>query len=186
YAEANSAAQRYTTLHPGTKEAALAQHIMAMSQYDQIYDPARDQTKTKEALNALQTLVRRYPDSPYADEARNRIKIATDVLAASEMRVGRYYLEQRNFLAAINRFKTVISEYQTTRHVEEALMRITEAYMALGIRNEAQTAAAVLGHNFPDSPWYKNAYALLKSDGLEPYEDRGSWISRTWRSVRPS
>ncbi|MEC9367587.1 MAG: outer membrane protein assembly factor BamD [Pseudomonadota bacterium] len=186
FAEANTSAQRYSTLHPGTKEAALAQHIVAMSQYDQIKDPARDQSKTKEAVTALRTLVRRYPDSPYAEEAFNRIKIATDILAASEMKVARYYLEQKNFLAAINRYRVVIAEYQTTQHVEEALMRLAEAYMALGIRNEAQTAAAVLGHNFPESQWYKNAYALLKSDGLEPYEDKGSWISRTWRSVKPT
>ncbi len=186
YPEAIQAAQRYTTLHPGTKEAALAQHIVAMSYYDQIQDASRDQTRTKRALRALETLVRRYPDSPYAKDAQERINATHDVLAAAEMNVGRYYLKRNNYLAAINRFRVVVTEYQTTAHVEEALMRITEAYMALGIKPEAQTAAAVLGHNFPDGEWYKHAYQLLQSDGLEPYEDQGSWISRTWRRVKPT
>lgn len=186
YTEATQAAQRYVTLHPGTKEAALAQHIIAMSYYDQIQDLARDQSRTKRALDALQTLVRRYPESPYAREAQGRINATADVLAAAEMNVGRYYLKRQNHLAAINRFRVVVTEYQTTVQVEEALMRIAEAYMALGITNEAQTAAAVLGHNFPDSEWYKHAYQLLKSDGLEPYESEGSWISRAWRRVKPA
>ena len=97
--------------------------------------------------------------------------------------VGRYYLEKRNYTGAINRFKVVVTQYQTTRHVEEALMRLTEAYMSLGITQEAQTAAAVLGHNFPDSPWYKDAYQLVKSGGLEPAENQGSWISRAFKKV---
>ncbi len=183
YPEAIKNATRYTTLHPGTKEAALAHHIIAMSNYDQITDPARDQTRTKAALKALKVLRQRYPKSRYAAEAENRIRIATDLLAASEMNVGRYYLEKHNYLAAINRFKVVVKEYQTTAHVEEALMRLTESYMAMGITNEAQTATAVLGHNFPKSRWYKDSYALLKSGGLEPREDTGSWISRTWRTT---
>lgn len=179
--EAVSAARRYITLHPGTKEAALAQNIIATSYYDRINDPKRDQSDTKRALVELETLIRRYPDTRYAEEAQKRIKIARDVLAAAEMNVGRYYLKQHNYLAAINRFRTVVTEYQTTAHVEEALMRLSEAYMALGIVNEAQTAAAVLGHNFPESPWYKDAYALLKTGGHVPREDSGSWISRTWK-----
>lgn len=183
--EAISAANRYATLHPGTEETALAYHIIATARFDQITDQARDQTKTKQALQALETLVRRFPDSRYADQARNRIKIANDILAASEMNVGRYYLERHNYLAAINRFRVVITEYQTTAHVEEALMRVAEAYMALGIKGEAQTAAAVLGYNFPDSKWYQHAYALLRSDGLEPHQDSGSWITRSWRRVKP-
>lgn len=186
YPDAISAAQRYVTLHPGTKEAALAQHVIAMSQYDQITDPKRDQTRTRRALQALETIVRRYPDSSYAREAQGRINAARDVLAASEMNVGRYYLKRHNYLAAINRFRVVVTDYQTTVHVEEALMRLTEAYLALGIQHEAQTAAAVLGHNFPDSEWYKHAYALLGSEGLEPHVNEGSWIVRTWRRVRPA
>ncbi len=183
--EAVQAAKRYTTLHPGTKEAALAQHVIASSHYDRITDPARDQNRTREALKALEVLVRRYPDSPYAARARNRAKITVDMLAAAEMKVARYYLEQHNYLAAINRYRVVITKFQQTAHVEEALMRVAEAYMALGVTSEAQTATAVLGHNFPESKWYQYSYKLLKSDGLEPHEDQGSWISRAWRNVRP-
>jgi outer membrane protein assembly factor BamD len=183
YQDAISAGRRYTTMHPGTKEAALAQHIIASSYFEEISDPARDQSSTKKALQEYKTLIQRYPDSEYAVQAQNRIRLASDTLAASEMNVGRYYLKQRNYLASINRFKTVVTEHQTTAHVEEALMRLTECYMALGIRQEAQTAAAVLGHNFPNSRWYKDAYALLQTDGLTPREDSGSWISRTWRST---
>ena len=183
--EAIQAANRYATLHPGTKETALAYHIIANARYDQITDASRDQTRTKQALAALETLVRRYPDSRYAAEARNRIRITRDILAAAEMEVGRYYLNRHNYLAAINRFRVVITDYQVTGHIEEALMRIAEAYMALGIKNEAQTAAAVLGHNFPESKWYQHAYTLLQSDGLEPREDTGSWISRTVKKIKP-
>ncbi len=185
YSDAIGAAERYNTLHPGTKETALAHHIIASSYYDQIKDPKRDQTRTKKALDALKVVVSRYPDSRYAETDKNRIKIVQDLLAAKEMDIGRYYLKQDNYLAAINRFRTVVTEYQTTAHVEEALLRLTEAYMALGIANEAQTAAAVLGHNFPDSKWYPPAYKLLQGSGLEPKESEGSWISRTWGRINP-
>lgn len=181
--EAVAAARRYLTLHPGTKEAALAQNIIATSYYERMNGPSRDQSDTKKAVVELETLIQRYPDSRYAEEARKKLKISRDMLAASEMNVGRYYLKKRNYLAAINRFRTVVTDYQQTTHVEEALMRLTEAYMALGIVNEAQTAAAVLGHNFPDSQWYKDAYDLLKTGGAEPREDTGSWISRAWKSA---
>ena len=183
YIEAVSTARRYTTLHPGTKEAALAHHIIAMSYYNEIKGPNRDQTPTRKALKEFKTLVARYPQSKYAKEAANRIRYCQDLLAASEMTVGRYYLKKRNFLAAINRFKTVARDFQTTKHVEEALMRLTEAYMALGIRSEAQNAAAVLGHNFPHSKWYRDAYALLASDGLAPRADTGSWLSQAWKQT---
>ena len=181
--EAIAAARRYTTLHPGTKEAALAHHIIASAYFDEMRGPNRDQTSTRKALKELKVLVARYPDSKYAKEAQNRIRVAQDTLAASEMEVGRYYLERGNYIAAINRFKVVVSEYQTTAHVEEALMRLTEAYMALGIKQEAQTAAAVLGHNFPQSKWYKDAYTLLASDGLAPRNTGDSWLSDVWKNV---
>lgn len=184
YPEAIATARRYTTMHPGTKEAALAHHIIISSYFDEMVGPNRDQSNARKALAELKTLKARYPDSPYARDADNRMRIAEDSIAAAEMEVGRYYLKRKNYLAAINRFKTVVTEYQTTAHVEEALMRLTEAYMALGIRQEAQTAAAVLGHNFPSSPWYKDAYALLQSDGLAPREDTGSWLSRAWQNVK--
>lgn len=181
--EAIASAERYVTMHPGTKDAPLAHHIIASSYFDDIKGPNRDQTATRKALEQLKTLKTRYPDSSYAQDADNRIRIAEDNLAASEMEVGRYYLKRKNYAGAINRFKTVVSDYQTTAHVEEALMRLTECYMALGIKNEAQTAAAVLGHNFPESKWYKDAYVLLQSDGLAPRDDGESWISKAWKSV---
>jgi|SoiMethySBSTD1v2_1073268.scaffolds.fasta_scaffold158231_2 outer membrane protein assembly factor BamD len=185
YPEAITSAQRYTTLHPGTKDAALAHHIIASANFDDIKDPARDQTATRKALAELKVLRQRYPDSPYAKQAENRIRIAEDVLAASEMNVARYYQKQGNQLAAINRYRTVVTDYQTTAHVEEALYRLVETNMVLGIVPEAQSAAAVLGHNYPNSEWYQNAYALLKSGGLSPQMNTGSWISNTLKALTP-
>jgi outer membrane protein assembly factor BamD len=181
--EAVAAARRYLTLHPGSKEAALAQHIIASSYYDRINDASRDQSDTKKAVVELETLVNRYPDSRYAADAQKRIRLARDVLAASEMNVGRWYMKKAQYLAAINRFRVVVTDYQNTAHVEEALARLVECYYALGVVNESQTAAAVLGHNFPDSKWYKDSYSLLASKGLEPREDTGSWISRTYKAA---
>ena len=182
YDEAIGAADRYLTLHPGTQESDLAQSIIGMSYYDRILDPKRDQSNARKAIAAYETLLQRYPESRYAAEATNRVRILRDVMAASEMTVGRWYLRKNNYLAAINRFRVVVTDYQTTEQVEEALMRLTEAYMALGIVNEAQTAAAVLGHNFPDSKWYSHAYAILGKRGLQPKEHEGSWITETWKS----
>ena len=182
--DAITASKSYLSKYPNTKDAAYAQYLFAMSNYNQIPDTSRDQERAEKALSGLEDLVTKYPKSEYVSDARNRIQVAKDQLAGQQMEVGRYYLERRNFTAAINRFRDVVSKYQRTRHVEEALERLTEAYMALGITAEAQTAAAVLGHNFPDSPWYKDAYALLKSGGLEPREDGGSWISRAMKGLR--
>lgn len=183
YPEAVAAAQRYAVMHPGTKDAALAHHVIASSHFDEIKDPTRDQTATRKAIAELKTLTTRYPDSPYARQAENRIRLGEDALAANEMVVGRYYLQRSNYVAAINRFKTVVSEHQTTAHVEEALMRLTETYLALGVQNEAQSAAAVLGHNFPQSRWYKDSYALLQKHGLKPEVAEGSWVSQQWKQV---
>jgi outer membrane protein assembly factor BamD len=182
YPEAIAAAQRYTTMHPGTKDAALAHHVIASAHFDEMKDPTRDQSATRKALTELKTLVQRYPDSPYAKQAENRILLCEDALAASEMNVGRYYLKKGNQIAAINRFKTVVAEYQTTPHVEEALMRLTEAYVSLGIQAEAQSAAAVLGHNFPQSRWYADAHGLLQRVGLKPEMVASSWIGQQWKS----
>src|ERR1700759_156115 len=175
------AATRYVTLHPGSPDAAYAQYLIAASHYDQIPDISRDQARTEKAINALQEVIRKYPTSEYAVSAKAKMEGARDQLAGKEMDVGRYNLEKRNFTGAINRFKTVVTQYQTTRHVEEALARLAEGYMAIGIVSEAQTAAAVLGHNFPDSPWYKDAYNLVKSGGTEPTEDTGSYISKAFK-----
>jgi len=181
YEEAVTAAKRYVTLHPGSPDAAYAQFLVGSSYYDQIPDISRDQAGTERALNALDEVVRKFPDTEYAVGAKKKIDVAKDQLAGKEMWIGRYYQEKHNYTGAINRFKVVVTQYQTTRHVEEALERLTEVYLALGIVQEAQTAAAVLGHNFPDSPWYKDAYSLMKSGGLEPHEDQGSWISRAFK-----
>ena len=177
------AATRYVTLHPGSPDAAYAQYLIAASHYDQIPDISRDQGRTEKAIAALEEVIRKYPTSEYAISAKQKVEVARDQLAGKEMQIGRYYLDKKDYTGAINRFKVVVTQYQTTRQVEEALMRLTEAYMALGISQEAQTAAAVLGHNFPDSPWYKHAYALVKSGGLEPNENTGSWISRAFKKV---
>ncbi|MFY0611067.1 MAG: outer membrane protein assembly factor BamD [Hyphomicrobiaceae bacterium] len=184
FPEAIATARRYTTMHPGTKEAPFAHHIIASCYFEDMTGPQNDQSNTRKALKELQTLKSRYPESKYAREADNRIRIALDSLAAKEMQVGRYYLKRRNYLASINRFKFVVSNYANTRQVEEALMRLTEAYLALGIANEAQTAAAVLGHNYPQSRWYKDAYVLLQSGGLAPREDTGTWLSKTWKNLK--
>ena len=177
------AATRYVTLHPGSPDAAYAQFLIAASHYDQIPDITRDQTRTEKAIAALEEVVRKYPTSEYAVSAKSKLEAARDQLAGREMNVGRYYMQKRNYTAAINRFKMVVTQYQTTRHVEEALARLTEAYMAIGIVSEAQTAAAVLGHNFPDSPWYKDAYNLVRSGGLEPSENQGSYISKAFKKL---
>jgi outer membrane protein assembly factor BamD len=176
-------AQRYITLHPGSSDAAYAQYLIGASYFDEIPDITRDQARTEKALAALQEVIRKYPTSEYANSAKQKMQVAYDQLAGKEMQVGRFYLERKDYTGAINRFKIVVTKYQTTRHVEEALERLTEAYMSLGIIEEAQTAAAVLGHNFPDSVWYKHAYTLVKTGGVEPVENKGSWISRAFHGI---
>jgi outer membrane protein assembly factor BamD len=183
YDEAISAAKRYVTLHPGSADAAYAQYLIGSSYFDQIPDITRDQARTERAVQALDEVTRKFPNTEYAVSAKHKVEQARDNIAGKEMEVGRYYQQKRDFVGSINRFKVVVTQYQTTRHVEEALYRLTEVYMALGIPGEAQTAAAVLGHNFPDSRWYKDAYALVKQGGLEPQEDQGSWMSRAFKKI---
>ncbi len=183
YDDSVTAAKRYISLHPGSPDAAYAQYLIGSSYYDEIPEITRDQARTDKARAALDEVVRKYPSSEYAISAKQKIEVARDQLAGKEMLVGRYYLQKKDYTGAINRFKVVVTKYQTTRHVEEALMRLTEAYMALGIVEEAQTAAAVLGHNFPDSPWYRHAYTLVKTGGGEPSENQGSWISKAFKRV---
>lgn len=183
YDECVTTAKRYIALHPGSPDAAYAQYLIATSYFDQIPDITRDQERTEKALNALDEVVRKYPTSEYSTDAKKKVEVARDQLAGKEMEIGRYYLRKNDYTGAINRFKVVVTRYQTTRHVEEALERLTETYMALGIVEEAQTAAAVLGHNFPDSEWYKHAYSLVKNGGAEPTENKGSWISKAFRKV---
>jgi outer membrane protein assembly factor BamD len=181
YEDSINAARRYIQLHPGSPDAAYAQFLIGSSYFDQIRDISRDQDRTEKAIGTLDEVIRKYPDTEYAASAKRKIQIARDQLAGKEVMLGRYYLEKRDYTGAINRFKVVVTRYQTTRHVEEALLRLTEAYMAIGVIDEAQTSAAVLGHNFPDSRWYKDAFNLLNERGLQPSENKGSWISRAFK-----
>lgn len=183
YEETIGSARRYITLHPGSPDAAYAQFLIASSYFDEIPDITRDQARTEKALAALDEVVRKFPTTEYAVSAKRKAEVARDQLAGKEMQIGRYYLQRKDFTGAINRFKVVVTQYQTTRHVEEALMRLTEAYISIGVIQEAQTAAAVLGHNFPDSTWYKDAYDLVKTGGREPQENQGSWISKAFKRV---
>jgi outer membrane protein assembly factor BamD len=183
YTDCINSAERYVTLHPGSSDAAYAQFLIGSSYYDQILDVSRDQARADKAINALEEVVRKYPESEYATAARKKIDMARDQLAGKEMEIGRYYMEKRDFIGAINRFKVVVTQYQTTRHVEEALERLTEAYVSIGLMDEAQTAAAVLGHNFPDSQWYKDSYRLVKGAGGEPTENKQSWISKSFQKM---
>jgi outer membrane protein assembly factor BamD len=178
--EAVEAANRFLSLYPASEDAAYAHYIIGQSYFRQVPDVTRDQDATRRALASMQEIVTNYPDSEYARDAREKILAARDQLAGKEMQIGRYYLERRDYIAAINRFRVVVTEYQNTRHIEEALYRLTEANLAMGLSSEAQTAAAVLGHNYPDSQWYKDAYNLLQGGGLEPNENPGSWIARAF------
>jgi outer membrane protein assembly factor BamD len=178
YDDATNAAQRFITLHPGHKDAAYAYYLLAMCQYEQIRDVKHDQSTTEKALTALDEVSRRFPGTNYARDAEAKAVLARDHLAGKELEVGRYYTRKKAYLAGINRYKTVLTRYQTTSHTPEALYRLTEAYLALGVRSEAQTAAAVLGHNYPNSDWYKDAFQLLANEGLAPQSNSGSWISR--------
>ncbi|KAB0680958.1 outer membrane protein assembly factor BamD [Aureimonas leprariae] len=179
YDTAVTSSKRYLATYPGTSEAAYAQYIQGLAYFRRIPDVTRDQRDTARAVAAMQEVVDRYPDSEYAEDARSKVRVARDQLAGKEMQVGRYYLERREYLASINRFKTVIETYPNTRHVEEALSRLTEAYYAMGLTQEAQASASVLGQNFPDSQWYKDSYALLESKGLKPQAGGSdSWFAK--------
>jgi outer membrane protein assembly factor BamD len=183
YDDAIASAKRYITLYPSSPDIPYAYYLEGMSNYNQIPDISRDQGRAAKAVEIFSLITEKYPKSEYAEDARYKLQVARDQLAGKEMQIGRYYLNQHNYSAAINRFREVLFKYQTTRHAEEALERLTEAYLALGIPSEAQTAAAVLGHNFPESSWYKDAYALLQGGGLEPHEDQGSWISKAFHKM---
>jgi len=190
YDDAILAVDRFIQLHPGNRDVAYAYYLKALSYYEQITDVGRDQRNTEQALLALNEVIRRFPDSGYARDSRLKLDLTRDHLAGKEMEVGRYYLNRSNYLAAINRFKTVIEDYQTTTHVPEALHRLSEAYTALGIEPEAQANAAVLGHNFPGSDWYIDSYELvegetqldLDGDGIPdpPRNESGGFFSRLW------
>lgn len=176
--DAIQASRRFVTLYPTHADADYAQYIIGLSYFKQMPEVTRDQRDTQLAIQNFNELIERYPGSIYEEDARAKIRAGRDQLAGKEMHVGRYYLERREYAAALNRFRSVAETYSNTRHVEEALARLTETYYAMGLVSEAQTAAAVLGHNFPDSQWYADSYKLLQSGGLEPRNNTGSWISR--------
>lgn len=173
YTEAIGALDRFIQLHPAHRDIAYAYYLRALSYYEQINQPDRDQSNTLQAMTALQDVANRFPDTPYARDARLKMDLARDHLAGREMVVGRFYQNRRLYTAAIGRFRRVVEQYQTTNHVPEALHRLTEIYLALGLLDEARRTASVLGHNYPGSEWYRDSYALLTADGAQPQEQRG-------------
>jgi outer membrane protein assembly factor BamD len=183
YDLAIGAADRFIRLHPGSPDSAYAHYMIAVSHYEQITDVGRDQGRTVRALEALEEVIRRFPTSAYAQDSQAKLALTRDHLAGKEMEIGRYYLQRQHYVAAINRFRNVVRDYQTTSHTPEALHRLTESYLLLGVTDEAQATAAVLGHNFPNSSWYRDSYALLSGRQLAPLEDDESWISGIWNAV---
>jgi outer membrane protein assembly factor BamD len=181
--EARLAAGRFLSFYPADPQAAEAQYLIANTWYNQITDVQRDQSATREALTALRETIARYPDSEQARSAQLKLDLTLDHLAGKEMAIGRHYLKSAHYAAAINRFRTVIEDYQTTSHAPEALHRLVESYLALGVVREAQTAAAVLGHNFPGSDWYAASFSLLTDANLAPQLYDDSWLSRAYRQV---
>ncbi len=182
YDEAIIALDRFIQLHPGNRDVSYAYYLKALCYYEQITDVERDQQVTELALQSLDDVITRFPDSKYARDALIKIDLARDHLAGKEMTIGRFYQRRGNYLAAINRYRNVVEQFQTTSHIPEALHRLTESYLALGLPNEARASAAVLGHNFPSSSWYSDSYALLAKSQLEPARDERSWIDKIFGS----
>ncbi len=183
YDEAIIALDRFIELHPGNEDVDYAHYLKALSYYERISDVARDQYMTEQAVNALNTLVQRYPDSKYARDAKLKLDLTYDHLAGKEMEIGRYYLNRGHINAAINRFRTVIEKYQTTTHTAEALHRLVESYLTLGLSQEATQVAAVLGYNYPGSKWYKSSYDLLDENSRKQILSERSFIDRTVESL---
>lgn len=181
--EAIVAGNRYMKLYPQSKDAAYVQYLIGLAFYKKIPDVTQDQRYAAETIKAMQAVVDNYPTSEYVDDARAKIRMAKDQLAGKEMQVGRYYQERKEYLAAVSRYRNVVESYQNTNQVQEALARLVECYYAMGVMSEAQTAAAVLGANYPDSQWYADSFKLLQSGGLEPRENSGSWISRAAKKL---
>jgi|TARA_R100001509_G_scaffold134769_4_gene88427 outer membrane protein assembly factor BamD len=179
YDDAITALDRFISLHPANPDVPYAYYLKALSYYEQISDVGRDQQMTQHAMDSLDDVIRRFPDSQYARDAKLKKDLTVDHLAGKEMSVGRYYQDRGEYLAAINRFKMVLDKYQTTTHVPEALARLTESYLALGLEGEAKRTASVLGHNFPGSPWYEESYDLLVGDGINTREGESWWHSTT-------
>ena len=183
YEDARAAAQRFLDYYPGDQDAAYAKYLLALSYYDQIDEVGRDQGLTFQALQALRAVIEDYPDTEYARSAILKFDMAFDHLAAKEMEIGRYYLKKGHYAAAINRFRVVVQDFQTTSHTAEALHRLVEAYLALGLSDEAQTAGAILGYNYQSSPFYQDSFKLLTGRGLEMKAKGDSWLATVYRQV---
>ncbi|WP_420863019.1 outer membrane protein assembly factor BamD [Algirhabdus cladophorae] len=183
YANSRSTAQRYIDFYPADEDAAYAQYLLALSYYDQIDEVGRDQGLTFQALQSLRTVIERYPDSEYARSSILKFDLAFDHLAAKEMEIGRFYLKKGHYSAAINRFRVVVEEFQTTTHTPEALHRLVEGYLSLGLTDEAQTAGAILGFNFQSTEWYDDSFKMLTGRGLELEAAGDSWLRQIYRQV---
>jgi outer membrane protein assembly factor BamD len=183
YDESRAAAQRYIDAYPAEEDAAYAKYLLALSYYDQIDKVGRDQGLTFQALQALRAVIEEYPDSEYARSAILKFDLAFDHLAAKEMEIGRFYLRQKHYTAAINRFRVVVEQYQTTTQTAEALYRLIECYLSLGLTDEAQTAGAILGYNYQSTDWYQDGYRLLTGKGLAPEAKGDGWLAKIYRQV---
>lgn len=183
YENARVSAQRFLDFYPADEDAAYAQYLLALSYYDQIDDVGRDQGLTFQALQALRVVIERYPDTEYARSAILKFDLAFDHLAAKEMEIGRYYLKHKHYTAAANRFRVVVEQFQTTQHTAEALHRLVESYLSLGLVEEAQTAGAILGHNYRSTEWYADSYKLLTGHGLEPKAFENNWLGAVYRQM---
>ncbi|MGB4526848.1 outer membrane protein assembly factor BamD [Planktomarina temperata] len=183
YENSRSAAQRYIDFFPAAEDAAYAQYILALSYYDQISEVGRDQDVTVKALQELRLLIERYPDSKYAKDSAEKFDMAFSFLAAKEMEVGRYYLQRGYYTSAVNRFRKVVQEFRTTEQTPEALYRLIECYLSLGLRGEAQSAAAILQESYSSTQWHKDSLILLSGEGLLPDAGGQNWLSTIYRQT---
>ena len=183
YPNSRASAQRYVDFYPASEDAAYAQYLLALSFYDQIDEIGRDQGLTLKALQSLRTVIEVYPGTEYARSSILKFDLAFDHLAGKEMEIGRYYLKRKHYAAAANRFRVVVEDFQTTSHTPEALHRLVESYMSLGLTDEAQTAGAILGHNYQSTEWYKDSFALITGQGLSMSASGATWLSSVYRQV---
>lgn len=183
YPNSRASAQRYLDFYPAQQDAAYAAYLLALSYYDQIDDIGRDQGLTFQALQALRRVIEQYPDTEYAAASVQKFDLAFNHLAAKEMEIGRYYLKRGNYVAASNRFRTVVEDFQTTTHTPEALHRLVESYLSIGLTDEAQTAGAILGYNYQSSEWYASSFALLTGQGLAAQSIGDNWLASIYRQV---
>ena len=183
YENSRGAAQRYIDFFPAAADAAYAQYILALSYYDQISEVGRDQDVTVKALQELRLLIERYPDSKYAKDSAEKFDMAFSFLAAKEMEVGRYYLQRGYYTSAVNRFRKVVQEFRTTEQTPEALYRLIECYLSLGLRGEAQSAAAILQESYSSTQWHKDSLILLSGEGLLPDAGGQNWLSTIYRQT---